>query len=272
MRKRVHVALTVLLVAIGGVIAWQVLHPPESEPVYQGRRLSSWLKDYRIPYGTGTSGLFAVSNVRGEADEVVRQAGTNALPTLFRMLRAKDSSLKVNLMDLVIRQHIIKLDFALAVDLNWRACEAFRVLGAEAKSAVPALIAIANQNISPSSRCCAIRALGSIGPSANGAVPALLRWATNANAGVRYTAISALGKIGTEPDRVVPVLINAMHDPAPHVRTSALHALQDFGPNAKLAVPALVESLNTHNEVNNWLATNALLTIDPEAAARAGVK
>ena len=50
-----------------------------------------------------------------KTDEVVRQAGTNALPTLLRMLRAKDSSLKVNLVDLLTRQHIIKMDFTLAV-------------------------------------------------------------------------------------------------------------------------------------------------------------
>ena len=273
MRKRVHVALVVVLLVLAGVIGWQVSHLPESEPVYQGRRLSSWLKDYRIPYGTGSSGLFAVSDARQDADEVVRQAGTNALPTLFRMLRAKDSSLKENLMDLVIRQHIVKLDFTLAVDLNWRACEAFRVLGAEAQSAVPALIEIANQNISHSSRCCAIRAVGSIGPSANGAVPALLRWATNPDAGVRCNAIFALGKIGAEPHRVVPVLMNALHDPRPDVRFNAVRALVQFGPKARLAVPALVEILsNAQDGKQRSRAEYVLKAIAPEAAARAGVR
>jgi HEAT repeat protein len=271
MRKRVHIALALLLVMLAGVIGWQVLHLPESEPVYQGKRLGSWLKDYRIPYGGYR--MFGWADVPQKADEVVRQAGTNALPTLFRMLRAKDSSLKFKLMDLVIRQHIIKLDFTLGVDLNWRACQAFRVLGAEAQSAVPALIEIANQNISPSSRYCAIRAVGSIGPSANGAVPALLRWAINPDAGVRCSAIFALGKIGAEPDRVVPVLMNALHDPRPDVRINAVRALVQFGPKARLAVPALLEILSTAQDgTQRSHAEYVLKAIDPEAATKAGVK
>jgi len=44
MRKRVKIALAVLLVAIAGVIAWQALRPRES--VYQGKRLSLWLLRY----------------------------------------------------------------------------------------------------------------------------------------------------------------------------------------------------------------------------------
>jgi HEAT repeat protein len=189
------------------------------------------------------------------------------------MLRAKDPSLKVKLMDLVIRQHIIKLDFTLADDLNWRACQAFRVLGAESRSAVPALLEIANENISHSSRCCAIRAVGSIGPSANGAVPALLRWATNPDAGVRCNAIFALGKIGAEPDRVVPVLMNALHDPRPDVRFNAVRALVQFGPKARFAVPALLEILSTTQDgTQRSHAEYVLKAIDPEAAARAGVK
>jgi hypothetical protein len=41
MRKRVRIALAVLLVAGLGVPLWQVLR--EREPVYQGTRLSVWL-------------------------------------------------------------------------------------------------------------------------------------------------------------------------------------------------------------------------------------
>jgi HEAT repeat protein len=90
---------------------------------------------------------------------------------------------------------------------------------------------------------------------------------------VRYAAISALGKIGTEPDRVVPVLIDATHDRSPTVRTSAVGALGLFGPNAKLAVPALVEFLsNAQTSMERWYAEKALRQIDPEAAAKAGVK
>jgi C-terminal processing protease CtpA/Prc len=44
MRKRVYIALAVLLVMLVGVIGWQVLR--ERQPVYQGKRLSVWLKSF----------------------------------------------------------------------------------------------------------------------------------------------------------------------------------------------------------------------------------
>jgi HEAT repeat protein len=90
---------------------------------------------------------------------------------------------------------------------------------------------------------------------------------------VRSTAIFALGKIGTEPDRVVPVLMNALHDPRPDVRINAVRALVQFGPKAKLAVPALVEILsNAQDGMQRSHAEYVLKAIDPEAAAKAGVK
>jgi hypothetical protein len=264
-RKRVYIALAVLLVVIAGVSAWQGLR--EREPVYQGKRLSVWLKAYQI---SGFVGIEA----REKANAAVRQAGTNAISTLLRMLRAKDWALKVKLMDLASRQHFIKIEYTPAQDWHLAPLYAFEVLGAEAQSAVPALIEIANQNISPESRYCALDALGYIGPPAKEAVYSLLRWSTNSDYEVRGQAFFALGKIGTEPDRVLPVLINALHDESGTVQTCAILALKDYGPNAKRAVPALVEFLNTHDDATSdrSYATNALKAIDPEAAAKAGVK
>ena len=44
MLKRVKIALAVVAVALVGVIAWQV-RPRESEPLYQGKRLSVLLNE-----------------------------------------------------------------------------------------------------------------------------------------------------------------------------------------------------------------------------------
>ena len=78
MRKRVHVALAVLLVAIAGATAWPILR--ERGPVYQGKRLSHWLAN-------DDGSLEAERN----AQRAVVEAGTNAVPTLLRMLRHSDS-------------------------------------------------------------------------------------------------------------------------------------------------------------------------------------
>ena len=275
MRKRVHIALAVLLVALAGVSAWQGLSL--REPVYQGKRLSVWLKAYRESAWLDSEVVIHEHwEAPGQkADEVVRQAGTDALPTLLWMLEAKDSALKVKFMGLVTRQHIVKIDYIPAENLNSEALHGFWVLGAKAQSSVPALIEIANRNrnVSLVSQCCAISALGFIGPSAKEAVPSLLRWATSADWQLRWGAIFALGRIRAEQDRVLPVLINALHDPSSTVQASAVGALKDFGPDAKIAVPALVQFLNaSHDDVNKFNTANALKAIDPEAADEAGVK
>jgi len=265
MRKRVQITLAVLLVvALVGVIAsvvfWHLW--PRREPVYQGRSLSSWLTN------VASTGMLSAS-----AAEAVRQMGTEALPTLLRMLRAKDSSLKLKLMDWAERQPIVKIEHTPAEELNLRAKCAFAALGAKAQSAVPALITIANQKISLESQTDAIHALGFIVPPAKEAVLSLLRWATNADQEVRFGAILALGRIHAQPERVLPVLINALHDPASGVQHGAVWALQDFGPDAKVAVPALTNLLNApYDYESRFAATNALKAIDPEAAAKAGVK
>jgi hypothetical protein len=274
MPKRVQIALAVALIILAGVSAWQRLR--DREPVYQGKPLSIWLKaNQSVPARAHAPNFVAESDAQSQkADEAVRQAGTNALPTLLRMLRAKDSALKVKLMALAERQHFIKIKYTPAKERNHEAIRAFRVLGAKAKSAVPALIEIANRNISRESQSSAVAALAYIGPSAKEAAPDFLRWATNADRDVRFCAIAALGKTGNEPDPAVPVLVNTLHDPQPLFRFGALLVLRDFGPNAKLAVPALLEFLNRHDDYmnNRELAADVLKAIDPEAAAKAGVK
>lgn len=198
MHKRVHIALAVMLVALAGVSAWKGLR--EREPVYRGKPLRVWLHAYKL-YGLAGVETWQVREEQQEADEVVRQAGTNALPTLLQMLRAKDSALQIKLMDLAQRQHIIRIKYTPAEELNYQASCAFGVLRAKARSAAPALMEIAEENASPHSRWYAIAALAFIGPPAKETIPTLLRWATNADSRVRVYAVNALGQIRAEPDQ-----------------------------------------------------------------------
>jgi hypothetical protein len=69
------------------------------------------------------------------------------------------------------------------------------------------------------------------------------------------------------------VLINALNDPNHQIRTAALMALEQLGPNAKPVLPVLVEFLSNAQSSMEWTyASNALMAIDPDAAAKAGVK
>jgi HEAT repeat protein len=225
MRKRVQIALTLLLVAVGGVIAWQVLR--QREPVYQGKPLSHWLQSY------------GPDSDSAEVDDAVHTIGTNAIPALLGMLQAKNSGLKLALAALGFH-------YLPAETQHMRAEKGLSALGADASNAVPALIEIYELNASPTARHAAANALVEIGPAAKHAIPALINSANSTNSEVRAFAAYTLGRMALEPEMVDPVLIKALHDPDRDVRYNAAFGLGSFafmGGDAKAAVPALIESL-----------------------------
>jgi HEAT repeat protein len=187
MPKRVKTALASVSIALVGVIVWKVAQP--REPIYKGRTLTSWLEVYNR---TGDR------QQRDAADRAVQQIGTNAIPTLLRLLRVKDSASKTKVIFLARSQHAIKIQYPYAGEWNQMAARAFSCLGTNAQTAVPALIQIAHENISVTSRSYAIEALGLIGPPAKEAVPSLLLWATNKVVAVRRYARLTLFRIDPE--------------------------------------------------------------------------
>jgi hypothetical protein len=249
---------TALLALLGGLTWMAWLRKEPSEPVYRGKRLSEWLANNN----QGSS---------PETDEAVRRMGTNAIPTLLRMLQARDSSLTTWLLRLARKQHLMKFDHTGDFMKNAHAAHAFDILGADARDAVPELIKILDQNISVHSRNYTAWALGGIGPPAAKAVPTLLRATADTNY-VRRGAIYALGKIRAQPELVVPALTNLLTGPDPNVRAITISSLELFGSDAKSAVPALAQSLNDPTPRVRKLAESALQKIDPEAAARANLK
>jgi hypothetical protein len=187
--KRVRIAIVVVGMCLAGVIGWQVVKPSEPEPVYEGKRLSKWLEEGLPRPGEPWQWAW-------ETDQAVLHIGTNAIPTLLRLLRVKDSPFKARVLALVGSQRIFKV--MPAGDWNLAAAEGFNTLGASAYGAVPALIGIVDENISSESRMYAVTALGHVGPSRGQAVPHLLQWATNADAALRARARDALGRIDPE--------------------------------------------------------------------------
>jgi hypothetical protein len=105
MGKKRRILFSALLVMLLGSFAWWLLLP--SEPFYQGKSLSAWLEDY-----VSTNGW----NPNAETDEAVRNMGTNAYPTLFQMLRAKDSPTKAKLIGLLDRQNLVSINIMASED------------------------------------------------------------------------------------------------------------------------------------------------------------
>lgn len=299
MKRRWKLGLLFVVGLVVGATAFVALRP--REPVYQGKRLSEWVKIYAN--STGTDQKHAVL--------AIRQAGTNALPTLLRMLRSRDSWAKVKLMQLASKQSLIKFDFTSEHDRRYLAVFAIQELGPAAKPALPALIELLNNadttsyakdalvplsanflereeelllaasftNENPEVRENVISLLGGRGGGAVAA--ALIQRLQETDRGVRLSTIESLvslraihpsDEIAGEFGLVVRTLAKTLQDDSPAVRSAVALALCQFGLDAQQAVPYLLKHVNDPDERVRQDVALALRTIDPEAAASAGVK
>jgi hypothetical protein len=246
---------------LAGLI-WIVASGPR-QPVYRGKALEVWLRTYapRSPYQLG-------SPKWKETDDAVRQMGTNCIPTLVRMIRARDSSLKVALVALAQRQHVIKVRFVPAAERNIEASRAFVALGEAGSDAVPLLMEAYEKNVTQQSRYAIADALAWIGPSAKAAVPLLLVAATNSDTRLRANALWALGDIHSQPELCVPVLIRALGDSKGQARLCAAHALGGFGADARPAIQRLTELAKPGAELAKASAGTSTFVFTDEIAER----
>jgi hypothetical protein len=262
-------ALAVALIAVAGVIAWQMLR--EREPVYQGKPLSVWFRQYRFTHVEGDGG-----ELGKQSETAIRQIGTNAIPTYLGIVSTRESALKLKLMALVPKRWLARLPMSSVYDFRFLGAYGLIGLGAEAKPAVPVLTALLKDN-DPDVRETAVFTLRSLGPVASDALPSVIRCVHDPSYSVQYHAIFGLGAIHQEAERVIPILVECLDQPptprcSAILRHNALWSLCQFGAQAKPAVPSLLRLLNDSQASVRSDVTNALKAIDPEAAAKAGVK
>jgi hypothetical protein len=193
-------------------------------------------------------------------------------------------------------------------DAQASASFALGVIGPAAEAAVPALIQRFNDATGQSAEQTAFL-LGKIHARPDLTLPAMVHYlkvSTN-EPGHLYYALNALAEFGPEAKATIPAIVPCLRSPAPGVRVAAkdalrkidptaeltfpvmaqnlkvltnqptqlaqtLISLEEFGPEAKAAVPAIMQCLRSPFLEVRVFATNALLKIDPAAAAQAGVK
>ncbi len=261
MSKQVRIdILGILLIPVLGVLLYEVLRPHEQ--VYEGRTLRVWLEQSAVGGPMSAAGTISV--------ETVRQFGAGAVPTLLKMARVKDSPFKHKWIKLVRAQSLLPIQLHTEEEYHSMACFGFYALGPVGKDAVPPLIDLLKNN-DPDIRSTARDCLGNIGPAAKAAVPLLVQFINDTNRIVRWDTMINLGRINMEPEVVVPVLMENLN-PTNALLSTTIFVLGEFREKAKPAVPALLQYLNDKNNFVRNEATNALKQIDPEAAAKAGIR
>lgn len=163
----------------------------------------------------------------------------------------------------VVKELVEKLqkgDFLAKLD----ALEKLGELGADAKSTVPTLIKILEddktpipgadaavkqeviarpEDANPTLRCAAAATLGDIGPDAKPAISALLKNLKDKNRYVRSVSADALGGIGVKENRVLSALKEALNDPDTEVRIDIAEALVEIDPDSQDALSVLTKLL-----------------------------
>jgi HEAT repeat protein len=255
-RRRLRIAIIVLLVAVVGGLAWQMTRPREPvtrprEPVYNGKSLTAWLKEYR-------DAKDSMNSNGNEAEIAIRAIGTNSIPRLIGMMTAKPSNLNVS--DLTDRQQLGAVGLV--------------ALGDQGRSAIPAMVDCLNYTnyTDPLVRSFALYVLGSLGPTAQDAVPSIVQALHDPSTNVQPSAAWALCAIHQNAGQAIPALVQSLRSGDAPVRWTIIQSLPLFKAEAKRAVPALIELLNDSDEAMRFAATNTLRAIDPEAAAKAGIK
>lgn len=242
------------------------------EPAYQGKSLSEWAQQY------GSNHWSRADRAAGqEAQFAIQQIGTNAIPILLELMRAKDSGVNKKLRTVLPRRWHDKLGLRdRSGDVRRTGAHGLAALGTNASAAVPKLIDIATNHPEEDGRYIAVFALRTLESAAEPAIPFLIQCLTNKVDIIRDDAAIGLGAIRRQPEIVVPALLSylefAKTSPGTFEILDAIQSLSRFGPEAKAAVPAILALLDDSRPDVREHATNCLLRIDPEAAARARVQ
>lgn len=284
MRKWFKVATVVFLLLIIVFAGWLMMQP--HEPAYQGRSLSAWLDDYN------RAGTWDVE----PASAAIRAMGTNCLPFLLARIKHNPSRLTSKLVKLISKQRVLNLPFYGTDRYRSASIVALHALGPQAVPIYPELLALTKNSRTSWWANMSLLAIGT------NAIPFLELACQNTNQ-ARADAVLMIAMMKSmpppyfswgsikDPVNGKPVIglgyavgpetareiANMLEHPSPAVRRASAEALSRYTASPytevlKSAVPLLIKTCSDTNEAVRTSAAATLELIDPEAAAKAGIK
>src|SRR2546421_3735492 len=256
-RRASCVGLLMALVCLLGLALFSHLFSHQ-EPTYQGKPLSEWAQQYGANHWSGTDRA-----ADKEAEFAIQQVGTNAIPFLLGMMRARDSALKKKLRMIVpeVWHDDLRLRDS-SGEVRRVGAHGLAALGTNAAAAVPALIELARNHPDDDGRYIAVFAIRTLGSAAEPAIPFLIQCLTNKINFIRDDAALGLGYIHRRSEIAVPALIQylefARTSPSSFELRDAIESLARFGIESKAAVPALLSLLNDPSPSLRQCVTNCL--------------
>jgi HEAT repeat protein len=273
------------------IIAWIVAAISGArEPEYDGKKLTQWLEELRRP--SSPSPL-----ARTNAMIAIRQMGTNAVPYMVTMLRAKDSRLKAKCVDLLSRLRWVNIQFRDDYLRREDALRGLGVLGPDARAAIPDVAKLLDdrrhaqmaaytlhqigteaapvlvQALNSTNTWARSQAAGFLGASGDAAsVPSLIAALKDSDFITKSRAAHALSRFPEQAEVIVPALIGCLDDPYDTFRMNAARALGSFGEKAKPAFPNLMKMVTSTNYQEGTTAAAVLMRIDAEGAITAFIK
>ncbi|MDA1274684.1 MAG: HEAT repeat domain-containing protein [Verrucomicrobia bacterium] len=220
MKTRLLVGLSLIVVvpALTFLLDWRGL----KQISVNGKPILDWAIQLNGPQGIQ------------EAEKVIRQTGSAAVPSLIAALEARDSLLKKPFLSIASRLP-----------------ERFRT----------GLHRRINPYDKDRLRLGAVRALEILGATAEKAAPSLGRALRDANPEISMHAAFALGRMGAHG---VPKLVEALNDPRESIQFMAIQGLGMAGSEAQPAVPLLIRALRVPNKRISEQAMNSLILIRGE--------
>lgn len=271
--------LTFVFIFVFAFCVWKFLHPPE--PVYNGKPLSAWAEQWGSNHWVTHSGAEA-KKADQEAQAAIQHIGTNGIPFLLDLMRARESALKTKLRTKLPRRWLARLHLEdRASRLKHAGAHGLAALGTNAGPAVPGLMELVSIEMTrnPPDRndgYLPVWTLGYLRGAAEPAVPLMIECLTNRDQSIRLDAAHGLGMINRRPDVAVPALVAYIEFQkqanGSGERSAAIQSLGQFGTNASAATPAFVALLRDSDPSIRQAATNWLPYINRTAAERAKLR